>query len=193
MVKNKFIKNCAVCDKEFEVWRYRLKTVKFCSKKCANIYKIDKPNCSKTKFIKGQRAWNKGIECPWAHHDKQFKKGQVPWNKGIKDVHHSLQTEFKIGQFANELHPFWKGDSAKYHAMHKWIYRHKGNPELCEHCGKTHKEKRIEWANINHLYTRKPDDYIPLCVSCHRKYDLEKNNYRKPFSIRRDAIRHTNI
>lgn len=70
--------------------------------------------------------------------------------------------------------PNWK-ESPTYFAIHIDIVKAKGNPKHCKHCGKT--TGKIEYANIDHKYTRNPDDYIPLCTSCHRIFDIKYNGY----------------
>lgn len=60
-----------------------------------------------------------------------------------------------------------------YSAVHKWVAKWKIKPDSCEGCGRT--KCRIEWANIDHKYRRILDDYIPLCVRCHNKFDVEHN------------------
>ena len=73
---------------------------------------------------------------------------------------------------------FWKGDNAKYGAMHGWVQKWKGKPNICEMCGRTNlKPRQYHWANIDHTYRRVLDDYIRLCASCHQKYDIEHNQY----------------
>ena len=72
----------------------------------------------------------------------------------------------------------WKGDFAGYAAMHYWIKRIKGKPKKCEKCGSTEK-KKYEWANVDHKYRRKIEDYFRACTSCHRKFDIVNNNYKK--------------
>ena len=64
----------------------------------------------------------------------------------------------------------WKGDSAKYGTLHDWVYYHRGSPRYCEHCGTT-KKRMYHWANKSGEYKRDLDDWIRLCVPCHRKYD----------------------
>ena len=71
----------------------------------------------------------------------------------------------------------WKGDLAGKGAMHRWIEKTFGKPSYCEICKKTDK-KKYEWANKYHTYLRKAEDYFRACSSCHRKYDIEHNNYR---------------
>lgn len=72
---------------------------------------------------------------------------------------------------------FWKGDNIGYRAKHLWVIKWKGKPKKCENCG-TEDARKYEWANIDHSYRRILDDYIRMCTSCHRKYDMEHNNYQ---------------
>ena len=99
-----------------------------------------------------------------------------------RTCYHSAKTGKPSGRkgkplFANrgELNHKWKGNRASYTAIHQLIHRQKGKAIKCERCGK--EKGKIEWANIDHKYSRNPDDYISLCTSCHRKHDIENNNY----------------
>lgn len=74
----------------------------------------------------------------------------------------------KLGKIGEESNP-WKGDSASYSAIHRWLRRHYGNPKKCAHCGKT--DGRLGWANKDHKYKRNIEEYIGLCASCHKIYD----------------------
>lgn len=78
----------------------------------------------------------------------------------------------KGNQFIGKKNGFWKGDDAGYVALHDWVRRWKGKPKKCEHCGSTTR-KMYHWANIDHKYRRVLEDYISMCVSCHKKYDIE--------------------
>ena len=61
----------------------------------------------------------------------------------------------------------------RYSTLHNWVKSQKGLPQICSHCGKNRKEvTTMDWANIDHRYQENLNDYIPLCRSCHRKYDL---------------------
>lgn len=64
-------------------------------------------------------------------------------------------------------------DNPRYSAIHKWVRKWKGKPACCENCGKD--DCRLEWANIDHSYKRVLEDYIALCISCHKAYDKENN------------------
>ena len=70
----------------------------------------------------------------------------------------------------SEGHPRWVGDKADYDTVHSWVRRHLGRVKECVYCGD---EGKIQWASISHHAKRDLDDYIPLCVACHSKYDKE--------------------
>lgn len=121
----------------------------------------EEQNKNKSERMKGN------TNCLGKHHSEETKikmseshKGKPSWIKGL----------------ASELNPNWKGDDVGYWGVHKWIEKQKGKPRVCEHCGATRKEKRFHWANIDHKYRRNLDDYISLCVPCHKKYDKKNNN-----------------
>ena len=69
-----------------------------------------------------------------------------------------------------DAHFRWKADAVSYTGLHHWVRWHKGAPKKCEHCGAT--DRPLQWANVSHEYQRDLDDFIGLCVPCHRKYDL---------------------
>lgn len=77
----------------------------------------------------------------------------------------------------NYNHYLYKGEGASYVSLHTWVYRHKGKPKKCIHCGTT--SAKIQWANKSHEYKRDLDDWIELCISCHRKYDLLPNGKKR--------------
>ena len=70
----------------------------------------------------------------------------------------------------NEKGNNWKGDNAKYRALHSWIRKNKPKSMFCEECKKTN--LRLNCANITRKYTRNPHDYKWLCYSCHNKIDI---------------------
>jgi hypothetical protein len=65
----------------------------------------------------------------------------------------------------------WKGENVEYYALHTWIYRKKGKPKICLFCGKS--KNMMHWANIDGKYRRRLKDFISLCASCHKKYDMK--------------------
>lgn len=98
-----------------------------------------------------------------------FKKGQKAWNK-----------DKKFPQFSGKNHPNWKGENAKWSAIHMWVRRHKGKPQICQDCGATAKEKRLYWSNKDHQYRRNLDDYTSRCPTCHKNFDIKNNNTSTP-------------
>jgi hypothetical protein len=77
--------------------------------------------------------------------------------------------------YFGEEHPKWKGQDVSYSALHHWIKRKLGSPDICSQCGKSGLTgKYITWANISHKYLRHTSDWKRLCQSCHKKYDLGK-------------------
>lgn len=97
----------------------------------------------------------------------------TPWNKGVK-TGIVPKTAFKKGQFANEKHKNWLGDSVNYRDLHAWVVRWKGQPPLCEKCGRDNLYgHNIHWANKDNKYKRILDDYIRLCAKCHKQYDKQ--------------------
>jgi len=124
-----------------------------------------------------------------------FTKGYTPHNKGKKGLY-KMSDENKrllglraskqalgnsyakghIGPRDNE-NCMWKGDLATSGAIHKWVVVRFGRPSYCQIC-ESRIKKKYEWANIDHSYKRNTEDWLRLCTSCHRKYDMQNNNYR---------------
>lgn len=53
----------------------------------------------------------------------KFVKGNQAWNKGMEGLHLNPETEFKKGQFIGKGHPSWKGgiQKVKNDCIHLWI------------------------------------------------------------------------
>lgn len=68
----------------------------------------------------------------------------------------------------------WKGDKVSYRVLHHWVVRHLGKATVCSFCGNISTYPRsIQWANKSHNYCRELNDWISLCIPCHKKYDLK--------------------
>lgn len=86
------------------------------------------------------------------------------------------KTRFKPGQKPSpnrilpkaENHHAWKGQEVGYRGLHYWLRRIRGEPSACQWCS----NPKGQWANIDGLYQRDPDDFVSLCASCHKHYDL---------------------
>lgn len=106
-------------------------------------------------------GWNKGIPLS---DERKAHLSKVLKSKGIKP-----KVRFTA---VGEEHPLWKGNDVSYSGLHYWVYRTLGRPKMCEHCGESH--KRLTWANKSHEYRRDKEDWLRLCYSCHKKYDLAR-------------------
>lgn len=85
----------------------------------------------------------------------------------------SPETRYKMSlSRRDEKHYGWRGDKASYSAIHSWVLRKKGKPTHCSNCRATNTGRNIHWSNRDHRYRRVLDDFIALCASCHKYYDL---------------------
>ena len=73
-----------------------------------------------------------------------------------------------------------KKDKALYMAIHHWLSFNFGKPEICENKKCLGIGKRYEWAlKKDKGYDFKRNNFIRLCASCHRKYDLTEEMREK--------------
>lgn len=101
---------------------------------------------------------------------------KTPWLERFKlkeGAQLGKATQFKKGDNTGARNVLWKGDEASYFAKHIWMKTQFGAPTKCEKCG-TEKKRMYHWANISGEYHRKREDWLRLCVPCHKKYDLLK-------------------
>ena len=107
---------------------------------------------------------------------KTRQKISIAVSKALIGHKHSLKTKqkmslAKIGKYTGEKSTSWKGEKVSYGVLHAWVCRWLGKPDTCEHCGKVGlKNHKIHWANKSHQYKRNLEDWLRLCVRCHKKY-----------------------
>jgi hypothetical protein len=153
--------------------------------------KIGIANSGENNGMFGKIPANKGISPSLEVRKKISKNNRRFQTEATKE---KIREKMKIVDISHlhgsfEKHPHWKGDKAGVSAIHKWVYRKLGSPETCEHCGKTGlKGRKINWANTDHKYKRDLNYWIRLCVPCHRKYDIEKNQFVNNYANRRNTI-----
>lgn len=109
-----------------------------------------------------------------------FCKKEIYLSPSIKKEHNfcnkkcfgAWMSEYKIGTKANN----WRGGvkvNKTYRKIHKWVEEKLGKPNICELCGEINlKGHKIHWANLSGNYILKTSDWIRLCASCHKKYDI---------------------
>lgn len=61
----------------------------------------------------------------------------------------------------------------KYANLHQKLVRIYGNAPCCVFCDGS-KSSNFEWANATGTYNDMLENYLPLCVSCHRKFDYSE-------------------
>lgn len=125
---------------------------------------------------KDKKGWTNGGSFKKRHKIiKGSEKGQFKRNNkinlGKKNALGYRHTKNALKKMSKENNHNWKGDNVGYSGVHNWLSKQFGKATLCEF-DKSHKAKRFEWAHIRKEYTRNRKDYIQLCPSCHRKYDL---------------------
>lgn len=100
-------------------------------------------------------------------------------NHRRRGVPHSDETRQRMsavrrGRFLSGEHPNWRGDAVGYSGLHGWVRRHKAKTGVCTECGAavgTSRFRGTEWANVSGRYLRDLDDFVELCISCHRRRD----------------------
>lgn len=146
--------NCLFCGKEREVLQSYINRGggRYCNRVCVGkaCYIINKE-----KFNYDRRGKNS------PNYGRHFSQ---EWKDNISKNHADM---------SGDKNPGWKGDDAKYGTKHDWIERKLGKPNKCEKCGTT-EYHRYEWANRSRTYKRIVEDWIRLCVPCHRKADYHK-------------------
>jgi hypothetical protein len=90
-------------------------------------------------------------------------------------------------------HPVYKGaekgwfkklEVPNYFTIHHWVRKHKTKTGKCANLDCVYprldarnvmmdKPKRTEWASISRKALQDLNDYVELCTSCHRRYDME--------------------
>lgn len=157
-------KQCRVCGelfskpphKSFDIWN----TMVCCSKICG----ATKPNSN-------------GSYMPAIKYC-QYKGCKQPFLKGKKDTYEHFARQMycciscgKMGKRKGKLNNKWLGDQVSYRGIHLYITQNFGKPEFCEHC-KTSERRMYHWANISGEHKRDRNDWLRLCVPCHKKFDL---------------------
>ncbi len=87
---------------------------------------------------------------------------------------HSQETKRKISlSNTGKKSSQWKGDKAKYQALHTWIRTHHGKADYCVNPMCPGKSSQYQWAlKKGRKYSRNIRDYQQMCRSCHRKMDI---------------------
>lgn len=160
-MKNHTILECRQCHKKYEWMSNRGKF--YCSMQCRNADIGRQQENAKKHLI------------------PRFGKDNVRWSGGIhictqcgnptRGYTQKMCRKCYVDTLQDEKHPNWVGDRVNYFALHHWVNRKLGKAQECVYCGKSKNDGRIQWASVSHKAKRDLDDYISLCVKCHKGYD----------------------
>lgn len=163
--------NCKKCGKEFEAPpAFRQK---FCSVSCASSFRVGEnaANWQGGKIEKICLVCATLFKVNKCHLKRRF------CSRKCTDI-------YKAENYINEKSSLWKGNNVGKEAIHTWLIKNYGNAKKCQNPNCVYpkmnrrnclmeKPSRYEWANIrNHQYRKNIKDYVQLCPSCHRKYDM---------------------
>jgi hypothetical protein len=81
-------------------------------------------------------------------------------------------------------------NSVNYFNIHQWLKRHYGKASKCENKGCINTAAtKFEWAlkkGMNH--ERNINNYLQMCISCHRAYDMTEE-HKKNISVSKKAAK----
>ncbi len=86
--------------------------------------------------------------------------------------------------------PNWKGEKAKFIAIHTYISKRKEKPNKCENCNKGNRRIELSFNHDLGNHTRNPNDYEYLCSKCHKQRDI--NEFGLKFGGDRKSINFKN-
>lgn len=141
-------KKCLFCKKIFykisewnnSHWKVR----KFCLRKCCDKWKIGKPSNSKTKFTKGQVAWNKGLN---KHNNKSVRRTSEAFQGS--NNHRWKGGRKKDGKYIMLYQPDHPFNNKNYIAEHRYsveayLGRFLTTKEVIHHINKIKQDNRPE-------------------------------------------------
>lgn len=86
---------------------------------------------------------------------------------------------------SGERHPNWKGDQVSYEALHQRITKARGRASLCANrASAVCTSESYEWAHVHGTDPYDVQNYVQLCASCHRKYDIKRDGQYWRFDYR---------
>jgi hypothetical protein len=186
-------KNCIVCGKKIikpineslKNWNNRRK---FCSRKCADIWKKGKRCSPDTEFKKGQKAIHPIKKGQHFSPKTEFKKGSIPWNKGKSGV---MPIPWNKGkhfiQIMGKNNPNWKNGATQlrekirklleYREWRTSIFQRDG--WTCQKCGRKRKvgDRLIIEAHhiisFNEIIKRYKIKTVKDALSCKLLWDIK--------------------
>lgn len=155
------IKNCEECGIEFKIPMCRKNTAKYCSKKCADLHRVDGRRID--------RVHKNCIRC-----GKQFYEHRC----------HAERRKFCSYKCANMDYESRSGGRGDGHFYNRTLWRKLRKETLlrdkniCQKCGYS----ALRYMQVHHILFRRNgghdgvDNLITLCNSCHRLVHWESEN-----------------
>ena len=83
-----------------------------------------------------------------------------------------------------------KLETAEYNKIHAWLFTKHGSAEKCENETCSGTSRNFQWAlKAGKRHEKKRENYLQLCIYCHRRYDKEHgNNGHKVLDERRHIM-----
>jgi uncharacterized protein YlaI len=110
----------------------------------------------------------------WVKKETKFINGHENRGKIMSEKQKKMISESLKGTRLGELNPAWKGDEVGLNALHLFIRSRLPEPKLCQMCNQV---PPYDLANISGKYLRDLDDWLYLCRSCHKIFDIR---YKSP-------------
>ena len=149
---------CKVCGKAFDSYN---PSPTYCSRSCKAL-----DQSAMVPLIEAIKLYESGkTQAEIAEH---FGTTQKAIHGLFRRNGYKCRKAFKRDQWGDSNHA-WKGDEAGYQALHLRVENRRGkaSEHICARCA-----ERIadDWANLSGNYVD-PNDYAPMCRTCHRAYD----------------------
>ena len=84
----------------------------------------------------------------------------------------------------NEKAPNWRGDNIHMVTVHDWLNNNYGKPKMCEGEKCRENSNNYDWCLKKGLkHERKRNNYLRMCKSCHRRYDITEEELKRFLSV----------
>lgn len=156
---------CRECGDSFHSYN---PTPKFCSRRCKSLAQTAVVDAHKIQALYSGGQTQAEIA-------KTLGVTQKVVFAAMRRAGISARKAAKRNQWGENNHA-WKGDSASKCAFHRRLYSRFGKPAECGVCGTTD-AGHYDYANLTGRY-EDIEDYLPMCRSCHWRYDDKHMNFR---------------
>lgn len=122
--------------------------------------------------VRKRRPFEKKI-CPSCREEKLIPARNIFCSKSC-----SVKTNHEMNVYTplrGPENPQWKGSDVSYTHLHRRIYQARGKASYCANrasVGCT--GDSFEWSHIHETDRAEPANYVSLCLSCHRSYDVRR-------------------